>query len=175
MKLSTGKVAFPVEFDNGEKAVIYFNPNDRGIQERVKTFEALVDKRVKEINLDKYRSKFESNLGENIDLSNPEKLLDMSMDELLSLNERMGAINEIEAEYNNAVKVELNNVFNSDISTVAFRYCEPFDMVVVQDENGDEKNELYIMHFIRWLMCELKKYGDKSKGAMNKHLDKYSK
>ena len=35
MKLSTGKVAFPIEFDNGDKAVIYFNPNDRGIQEKI--------------------------------------------------------------------------------------------------------------------------------------------
>ena len=28
MKLSTGKVAFPIEFDNGAKETIYFNPND---------------------------------------------------------------------------------------------------------------------------------------------------
>ena len=50
MKLSTGKVAFPIEFDNGDKAVIYFNPNDRGIQERIKGFEASIEKRIKEIN-----------------------------------------------------------------------------------------------------------------------------
>ena len=32
MKLSTGKVGFTIEFDNGDKAGIYFNPNDSGIQ-----------------------------------------------------------------------------------------------------------------------------------------------
>ena len=47
MKLSTGKVGFPIEFDNGDKAVIYFNPNDRGIQERIKGFEESIEKRIK--------------------------------------------------------------------------------------------------------------------------------
>ena len=47
MKLSTGKVAFPIEFDNGDKAVIYFNLNDRGIQERIQGFEESIEKRIK--------------------------------------------------------------------------------------------------------------------------------
>ena len=43
------------------------------------------------------------------------------------------------------------------------------------DENGNEKREMYIMHFIHWLMVELKKYGSENKSAMDKHLAKYSK
>ena len=64
---------------------------------------------------------------------------------------------------------------NKKISDVAFRYCQPFDTVIVEDENGNEKREMYIMHFIHWLMVELKKYGAENKSAMDKHLAKYSK
>ena len=174
MKLSTGKVAFPIEFDNGDKAVIYFNPNDRGIQERIKSFEASIENRIKEIDLEKYKSRFEGNIPE-IDIDNPEKLLELSDDELKNLQSRLDAVNEIEAEYNKAIKDELDVVFGDKISGVAFRYCQPFDTVVIEDENGNEKREMYIMHFLHWLMVELKKYGAENKSAMDKHLAKYSK
>ena len=174
MKLSTGKVAFPIEFDNGDKAVIYFNPNDREIQTRIQGFEASIEKRIKEIDLEKYKSRFEGNVPE-IDLDNPEKLLELSADELKALQERLDAVNEIEAQYNKAVKDELDVVFDGKISDVAFRYCQPFDTVIVEDENGNEKREMYIMHFIHWLMVELKKYGAENKSAMDKHLSKYTK
>ena len=39
MKLSTGKVAFPIEFDNGAKETIYFNPNDPDLFVRFSNFE----------------------------------------------------------------------------------------------------------------------------------------
>ncbi len=175
MVLSTGKVAFPIEFDNGDKAVIYFNPNDRGIQERINGFEVAIEKRIKEIDLEKYKSKFDDNMEVNIDLENPEKLLEMSADELRALQNRLDAINDIEKEYNNAVKNELDVVFGSKISDAVFRYCQPFDTVIVEDENGNEKREMYIMHFIRWLMAELKKYSAENNSAMDKHLKKYNK
>ena len=175
MKLSTGKVAFPVEFDNGDKAVIYFNPNDRGIQERIKGFEASIEKRIKGIDLEKHKSRFAGNVAVNFDIENPEKLLEMSPEELKALQNRLDAVNEIEAEYNKAVKDELDVVFGGKISDVAFRYCQPFDTVIVEDENGNEKREMYIMHFIHWLMVELKKYGAENKSAMDKHRAKYSK
>ena len=174
MKLSTGKVAFPIEFDNGDKAVIYFNPNDRGIQERIKSFESSIENRIKGIDLEKYKSGFEGNIPE-IDLDNPEKLLEISAEELNNLQSRLDVVNEIESEYNKAIKDELDIVFGGKISDVAFRYCQPFDTVIVEDENGNEKREMYIMHFIHWLMVELKKYGAENKSAMDKHLAKYSK
>ncbi len=175
MKLSTGKVAFPIEFDNGDKAVIYFNPNDRGIQERIQGFEASIERRIKEIDLEKYKSRFDDNVAVDLDLDNPEKLLEMSAGELKALQNRLDAVNDIEKEYNNAVKDELDVVFGGKISDAAFRYCQPFDTVIVEDENGNEKREMYIMHFIHWLMVELKKYGAENKSAMDKHLSKYAK
>ena len=173
MKLSTGKVAFPIEFDNGDKAVIYLNPNDRGIQERIQGIEASIEKRIKEIDLEKHKKAFDGDL--DIDIENPEKLLELSADELKILQDRLNAIDEIEAEYNKAVKNEIDDVFGGKISNIAFRYCQPFDMVIVEDEQGNEKRELYIMHFLRWLMVELKKYGTENKSAMDKHLSKYAK
>ena len=92
-----------------------------------------------------------------------------------NLQSRLDAVNEIEAEYNKAVKDELDVVFGGKISDVAFRYCQPFDTVIVEDENGNKKREMYIMHFLHWLMVELKKYGAENKSAMDKHLAKYSK
>lgn len=175
MKLSTGKVAFPIEFDNGDKAVICFNPNDRGIQERIQAFENSVEKRIKEIDLEKYKSKFEGEKELSVDFENPEKLLEMSPKDLKSLQNRLDAVGEIEKEYNKAVKDELDIVFGGKIADVAFRYCEPFDTVIIEDEKGNEKREMYIMHFIHWLMVELKKYGAENKSAMDKHLAKYNK
>lgn len=174
MKLSTGKTAFPIEFDNGDKAVIYFNPNDRGIQERIKEFETSVENRIKKVDIERYKSKFDGDITK-IDINNPEKLLEMSKEELKGLRGKLDAVREIEAEYNKAVKDELDIVFDSKISEVAFRYSQPFDTVIVKDENGSEKRELYILHFIHWLMIELKKYGEENKSAMDKHLSKYKK
>ena len=175
MKLSTGKVAFPIEFDNGDKSVIYFNPNDRGIQERIHNFENTVKNRIKAIDLEKYRSRFGGDRAIPIDLENPEKLLEMSGDDLKVLQERVAVVGEIEAEYNRAIRDELDVVFDSKISDVVFRYCQPFDTVIVEDEHGETKRELFILHFTHWLMVELKKYGAENKSAMDKHLSKYVK
>ena len=175
MKLSTGKVAFPIEYDNGDTAVIYFNPNDKGIQERIETFEESVDNRIKQINLDKYKEKMQNTAEVSFDLDHPEKIFDMSPDELKNLRDRLDIVSGIESEYSQAVKDELDIVFGSNISEAAFRYCQPFDTVIVEDADGNTKRELYIMHFVHWLMIELKKYGAENKSAMDKHLAKYAK
>lgn len=175
MKLSTGKVAFPIEFDNGDKAVIYFNPNDRAIQERINNFELTIEKKMKEIDFEKYKSKFENENGFDVDINDPEKLLEMSSEDLKAARNRLEVINDISNEYNEIFKKELDVVFDSPISDKVFKYCQPTDIVVVVDENGNEKREMYIMHFIHWFMIEMKKYGAENKSAMDKHLEKYRK
>lgn len=175
MKLSTGKVAFPIEFDNGDREVICFNPNDAGIQERISNFERSIENRVKQIDLEKYRNRFDDNKTVNFDIDNIDKLLEMSDDEISELQNRLSAVIDIEREYNISLRAELDNVFDSDISNVAFKYCQPLDVVVSQDEKGVERRELYIIHFLRWLMVELGKYGEKNKSAIDKHISKYQK
>lgn len=174
MKLSTGKTAFPIEFDNGDKAVIYFNPNDKGVQERIRNFEKSIEQRVKAIDVEKYRARIDEKMNFGGDISDPDTLLKMSAEELRELQVRLDAVSELEDEYNKAIRDELDSIFDSNISDVAFKYCQPFDIVVAEADDGTVKREMYVMQFLHWLMLELKKYGEENKSAMDKHIGKYS-
>lgn len=99
MKLSTGKVAFPIEFDNGDKEVIYFNPNDVELAERIKGMQANLAKKADEI--DK---------AQGAD--------DEKTDYLDLLN-----------KLNQAMKEEIDKAFNSEISKAVFKYCSPMSVV----------------------------------------------
>lgn len=171
MKLSTGKVRFTMEFDNGDIGEIYFNPNDKGIHDRIKAFGEAVEHRIKSLDIEKHKKKFEGFKGEIFDYEHPEKLFDASPEELLAIYDQAESLNEISQEYNEAVKAELDTVFGTKISDVAFRYCDPFDTVTLEDGT----REMYILHFIHWLMIEMKKYGEENHKAMNRHAAKYAK
>lgn len=173
MKLSTGKVAFPIEFDNGDKQSIYFNPNDRETQNRIKKFEENVQKRIDSLDAEKKNKNFNSESLSKID--NIDQIFDMDEEELSDLQNSIDVIDSIESEYNKAICEELDVVFDSKVSDIIFKYCQPLNIVVVEDEKGNETREMYIMHFLRWFANELKKYGEKNKGAMEKHLAKYRK
>lgn len=177
MKLSTGKVAFPIEFDNGDKEVIYFNPNDREFIKRVMDFENSIEARTKKINIDKYKERIEDGVNVNINIDDFSQIEKMSAEEIASLRRKVGAIVDIDAEYHQALKDELNDIFRCDISAQVFKYCEPMDMVFTGeiDENGNEISEMFIMQFIRAFGEEIKKYQAKVSPAMQKHLEKYSK
>ena len=102
MKLSTGKIAFPIEFDNGAKEIIYFNPNDPDLFVRFSNFEKRVESKLNDI--------------DNFDLSadgTPKN------EELI---EKFESINKIICE-------ELDVAFASDVSSVVFKYCSPFAIV----------------------------------------------
>ena len=175
MKLSTGKVAFHLEFDNGDVGTIYFNPNDRELQNRIADFEKNVQEKSKQIDLEKYKAEFDDGVDFELNFEDFESLMSLSPEQMKSLQDKAQAINSIEKEYNNIVKEELDNVFGSKISNVAFKYCEPFDTVVIEDEKGNEKTEIYIIHFLNWLSVELRKYAEKNSTALNKHIEKYVK
>ena len=102
MKLSTGKIAFPIEFDNGAKETIYFNPNDPDLFVRFSNFEKRVESKLNDI--------------DDFDLSadgTPKN------EELI---EKFESINKIICE-------ELDVAFASDVSNVVFKYCSPFAIV----------------------------------------------
>ena len=48
MKLSTGKVAFLIEFDNEDRDCIYFNPNDPDLATRLIDSKDKIQKRIEE-------------------------------------------------------------------------------------------------------------------------------
>jgi hypothetical protein len=175
MKLSTGKVAFPIEFDNGDVETIYFNPNDREFIQRVMNFENSINERIKNINVEKYKANIDDGIDINIDIDNLSKLEEMTPDEMESLRKKIGAVIDIDKEYQNALKDELNDIFKSDISSKVFKYCEPMDNVIITDENGNETSKMFIMQFIEAFSEEIKKHQAKVSPAMKKHLDKYAK
>jgi hypothetical protein len=172
MKLSTGKVAFKMEFDNGETGTIYINPNDRTIQERIKSFEKNVEEKVRQIDMDKYEKRLGDGLS--VDITDIDAIFNLSAENLENLNEKMQVLNDIEKAYNDIVKKEFDEIFKSPVSEVAFKYCEPFD-TIVYEENEEEKREIYIMQVLKWLGYELKAYAEKNSSAMDKHIAKYTR
>lgn len=102
MKLSTGKVAFPIEFDNGNKTAIYFNPNDPDLFIRIKNLEGIVLERIKAF--------------DDVELSN---------DGMPTNTEEI----EIFEKMQNILKEELDRAFGGEISGEVFKYCSPFAIV----------------------------------------------
>lgn len=102
MKLNTGKLAFTIEFDNGDVQNIYFNPNDPDLAIRMKDFQGKVEARTKDIE----------------DL----RLKEDGTPEDASAIDRFREIRDIVCE-------ELDRAFNSEISAVVFKHCSPFAVV----------------------------------------------
>ena len=102
MKLSTGKVAFPIEFDNGDKQNIYFNPNDPDLMIRMKNLDEKVQKKIKDL--------------DDVELTNEGKPTQISQIEIF---EKM----------QNVLKEELDCAFGGAVSEVVFKYCSPFAIV----------------------------------------------
>lgn len=102
MKLSTGKVAFPIEFDNGDKQNIYFNPNDPNLPIRLKEFQEKVSERVKDI--------------EDVNLNAEGK------PENMDFMENFQKMQTILCE-------ELDIAFGGEISSIIFKHCSPFAIV----------------------------------------------
>lgn len=102
MKLNTGKIAFLIEFDNGDKQNIYFNPNDPDLAIRMKDFQGKVEARTKDLE----------------DL----KLKPDGTPEDVEAIEGFRKIRNILCE-------ELDVAFNGEISAVVFKHCSPFAVV----------------------------------------------
>lgn len=102
MKLSTGKVAFPIEFDNGDKDCIYFNPNDPNLSIRLTDFQDKITARVKEL--------------EDMRLNAEGKPEDNS------------AIEDFR-RFQNVLFEELDIAFGGEVSAVVFKHCSPFAIV----------------------------------------------
>lgn len=102
MKLSTGKVAFPIEFDNGDKDCIYFNPNDPNLSIRLIDFQDKITARVKEL--------------EDMRLTKE------------GTPEDDNTIEEFR-KFQNVLFEELDVAFGGEVSGVVFKHCSPFAIV----------------------------------------------
>ena len=102
MKLSTGKVAFPIEFDNGDKDCIYFNPNDPNLFIRLKDFESKTKERLESC--------------EDFNLKN---------DGYPEAEEQIEQFRKVQ----NIIFEELDIAFNGEVSSVVFKHCSPFAII----------------------------------------------
>ena len=102
MKLSTGKVAFPIEFDNGDKDCIYFNPSDPGLAMRMAELQNNIDKKLSEIN----------DFALAADGTPEDKDV---VEDFIKIQK--------------VVYDELDTAFGGDVSAVVFKHCSPFAIV----------------------------------------------
>ena len=102
MKLSTGKIAFPIEFDNGDKQAIYFNPNDPDLMFRMKNLDKKVQEKIKGL--------------DDVELTEEGKPAQFSHIETF---EKM----------QNILKEELDYAFGGSVSEIVFKHCSPFAII----------------------------------------------
>ena len=102
MKLNTGKVAIPIEFDTGDVENIYFNPSDPDFAVRLKKMMA---------NLKEYA----------------ENMQDFELDE--NGNPTNDSFLDSFAETQEKLTQEIDGAFKSEVSKVAFKHCSPFALI----------------------------------------------
>ena len=167
MKLSTGKVAFPIEFDNGDKDCIYFNPNDPDLATRLMSAKDKISARIKSMKFDDFEL---SNAGEPIEVESVEDFMSLSEEQAQALTERAEKTAKIVSDTKAIIFEELDAAFDSEVSKVVFKHCSPFAVV-----NG----EYFIMQFLSAITPEIQKNINKSNAEvekkMAKHLNKYAK
>lgn len=169
MKLSTGKVAFPLHFDNGDVENIMLNPHDAELQSRIKNFEISIRERLKKIDIEKHKDAFVD--GVNFDKMSFDKLMDMSAEELNKITKQTDAMAEIDKELEREFCAEIDAIFDSDVSSKAFKYVPP--LAVIMDDRGE--CEMYIIMVLKALALEIQKYGNKMNKATEKYVAKYPK
>lgn len=167
MKLNTGKVAFPIEFDNGDVQNIYFNPSDPELATRLMSAKDKISARMQNLNFDDFEL---SNNGDPVAIDNIDDVRNLSDEQISAITAKAESIAKVVTETKQIIFDELNAAFDSDVSSVVFKYCSPFAIV---DGN------YFILNFLEAIAPEIKKYIEKSNKAvekkMQKHIGKYQK
>jgi hypothetical protein len=145
MKLSTGKVAFPIEFDNGDKDCIYFNPNDPGLCSKLKNFGMAMTKKIQEIE-------------------------SLELDEKGDVKSAEETTIEAFETFQKAFFEELDYTFGGDVSSVVFKHCSPFAIV-----DGKYFVVQFIEAITPEIQKNIKKANADIEKKMSKHLNKYAK
>ena len=167
MKLSTGKIAFPIEFDNGDKDCIYFNPNDPDLAARLLAAKDKISARINAMKFDDFEL---TNSGEIAATENIEDFMNMSEEQQKKAVAEAEKASSVLDETRKILCEELNTAFGNDVSTVVFKHCSPFAVV-----NG----EYFVMQFLSAITPEIQKNINKTNAdvekKMAKHLNKYAK
>jgi len=146
MKLNTGKVEFPIEFDNGDKQSIYFNPNDPNLMVRLKDFQKKLESRAAEL-----------------------QDVDLGLDGMVQQGESTEVI-EAFRKFQCAIYEEIDTAFGGNISEVVFKHCSPFAIV-----NGNYFIVQFVEAIQPEIEKHIKKANASVAAKMSKHTAKYSK
>ena len=167
MKLSTGKVAFPIEFDNGDKDCIYFNPSDADLATRILEAKDKIASRLENLNFDDFEL---TTNGEAEGIESVEDFIDLETTKQDELLKKVEARVNISNKTKEILYEELNYAFGSDVSSVVFKHCSPLAIV-----NG----EYFVLTFLKAIMPEItkaiKKANEDADKKMSKHLRKYAR
>lgn len=167
MKLSVGKIAFPIEFDNGDKDCIYFNPNDPDLATRLMNAQENISKKINALKADDYNLKTDGSfdMPENIDGYN-----DLTDEQKDLITNRAEVMTKVLESTKKIIFEEIDSAFNGDISSVVFKHCSPLAVV-----NG----EYFILQFLNAITPEIQKQINKTnkdvEKKMSKHIAKYQK
>ena len=94
-------------------------------------------------------------------------LTDEQMENLIKKGEK---VSELFDKTKQIIYEELNKAFDSDVSSVVFKYCSPFAIV---------DGSYFILNFLEAITPEIKRYIEKAnkdaEKKMQKHIGKYVK
>lgn len=162
MKLNTGKKAFLIEFDNGDKDYIYFNPNDPDLASRLIMSKGKIEERMKELKVD------EVNIPDGIDLSKlekVEKIEDVPKEYIDVMSAQGEQIAKVVNSSKEIICEELDVAFGNNVSDVVFKHCSPFAVV---------EGKYFVLQFLEAIVPEIKKLQNTNERAI-KHVGKYLK
>lgn len=167
MKLSVGKIAFPIEFDNGDKDTIYFNPNDPDLATRLMNAKDNISQKLDKLNTENLNLKNDG----SVELPDTIKeYADLTEEQQKNLTSRAEAMTKLLESTKNIICEEVDTAFNGDVSSVVFKHCSPLAVV-----NG----EYFIVQFLNAVAPEIQKHIGKSNAEvekrMSKHIAKYKK
>ena len=171
MELSTGLITIPIKFDNGDVENIPINPHSKGLQDRIRNFEASIHKRLESIKMEKYKEVF----SDGVDVSKLDfsQIMDMSEEELKKITKQTDALTEIDAELQKIVCDEIDKIFETSVSEKAFKYVPPLAIVPLDNEGKDF--DFYVLLFLKAFSIEIQKYSEKMNKATEKHIGKNRK
>ena len=163
MKLNVGKIAFPIEFDNGDKDCIYFNPNDPDLASRLMNAKDNIEKRLKDLKPEEF-----SLLNDgNVDLGKQDNYTgELSLEQKSAIIKKAEQMTNLLNNTKNIIFEELDRAFDSNVSSVVFKHCSPFAIV-----NG----EYFFAQFLNAITPEIRKHISKSNENIAKHINKYKK
>ena len=138
MKLSTGKVAFPIEFDNGDKDCIYFNPNDPDLATRLIESKDKIQKRIEEMNFDDIEM---SNNGEAVAVDEIKSVFQKNIEDF---NLKIALINEDELIKYHSTKdlKDINKILNEN-ELILNKLNKLIISISEIDENEDIKQLIF--------------------------------